>query len=117
MKLSDIKGERAIGVLADLIDPIVSITKDEEFKKAIQTDKMEGIKYLLKHHSTTVIIILAVLNEEDPETYQPSLLEIPVMLLDFFNDPTVIELFGLQDQIMEKTSSGPVMENTEAPEA
>jgi len=117
MNLSKIKGERAIEVLADLIDPIATISQDMLFRTAIQTNRLEGIKYLLKNHKTTVLYILAILNEEDPETYQPNLLEIPVMLLDFFNDPTVSQLFGLQDQITEKTSSGPATENTEAPEA
>lgn len=117
MKLSDIKGEKAIEVLADLIDPFSIIAKDGVFKKKITEDRVEGIKYLLKNHSKTVIEILAIINGEDLESYAPNILALPVMLLDFFNDPTVTELFGLQSQTTDKTSSGSVTENTEAPEA
>lgn len=117
MKLSEIKGEKALEALANLIDPISIIAQDEQFKISIQKSRIEGIKHLLKNHKKAVIEILAILNEENPETYEPGLIEIPSMLLEFFSDPQVAELFGLQDQTTEKTSSGPVTENTEAPEA
>lgn len=116
MKLSDIKGEKAIEVIADLIDPFKKIASDGVFREKIASDRVEGVKYLLKHHSKTVIEILAVINEEDPQTYEPNVFALPVMLLDFFNDPMVSELFGFQSQTTDKTSSGSVTESTEAPE-
>ena len=117
MKLQDIKGEKALTVLADLIDPIKKLSEDAIFRKKIDTDRLKAIKYLLKEHSKTVIEILAILNDENPETYEPNILALPMMLYDFFNDPMVIDLFGLQSQTTEKTSSGSVTENTEAKKA
>ena len=115
MKLSEIKGKRALAVLADLIDPVSEIIKDENFKALLKTKEKASIaKYLLTNHDKNVIKILALVNNEDPETYEPNLLSLPLMLLDLMNDPDVINLFGSQDQTTEFASSGPAMENTEA---
>lgn len=115
MKISEIKGERALEVIADLIDPITEMVKDTGFKDTIDNgDRVAVAKYLLKNHSKNVLTVLALINEEDPDTYKPSLIAIPKMLLDLFNDPDVMSLFGLQDQNTELASSGPAMENTEA---
>ena len=117
MKLQDIKGERALTVLADLIDPIRELSGDAKFRKMLNGDKLEAVKYLLKNHTKTIITVLAILDGKNPNTYEPNLLTLPVMLLDFFNDPTVIELFGLQSQTDQSASSGSVTENTEAKKA
>lgn len=115
MKLSEIKGEKAMEVLADLIDPIKELATDKQFKEKISAgDKLEAIKYLLKNQSKTIVTVLAVINGEDPDKYEPNLLTLPVTLMDFFNDPMVMDLFGLQSQTPEKTSSGSATENTEA---
>ena len=116
MNLSEIKGEKALNALADLIKPLGSIAKDPTFRRLIEVDRLEAIEYLLRNHQKTVITILAVLNQEDPETYEPDIFSLPVMLYEFFNDETVTKLFGLQSQSTEKTSSGSVMESTEAAE-
>jgi len=115
MKLSEIKGKEALTVLADLIDPVSEIIKDEKFKALLKTKEKGSIaKYLLTNHDKNVIKILALVNGEDPETYEPNLLSLPLMLLDLMNDPDVINLFGSQDQTKESASSGPATENTEA---
>jgi len=117
MKLSEIKGERALEVLADLIEPIKILATDEKFRTELSKDKLSGIKYLLKNQSKTIITVLAIVNGEDPETYEPNLLTLPMTLIEFFNDPSIMELFGLQSQTSEKTSSGSVTVNTEASKA
>lgn len=118
MKISEIKGERALEVVADLIDPISVIIADEKVKEAFNSgNKANAAKYLLKNHKKSCLTILALLNGEEPETYEPSLLQLPRMLLDLFEDPDVMSLFGLQTQSMELASSGSATENTEAPEA
>lgn len=115
MKLSEIKGARALTVLADLIDPMSEIIQDEQFKALLKTkEKAKIAKYLLTNHNTNVIKVLALINGEDPATYEPSLLSLPLMLIELMNDPDVINLFGSQDQTTESASSGPAMENTEA---
>ena len=117
MKLSEIKGEHALEVIADLIDPISKLLKDEKFKKKIQGgNKLDAIKYLLKNHPKNVIEIFAIINDKDPETYAPNLIELPMMLMDLINDPDVMSLFGSQDQNTQLASSGPATGNTEARE-
>lgn len=116
MKLSDYKGEDALEVLADLIEPAAEIFGDKEFARLYKTNKMDAVKFALKNKGKAVITILAVLDREDPETYQPGLLVIPTRLLEILNDPELVSLFTSQAQNAEKTSSGPAMENTEATE-
>lgn len=117
MKLSEIKGERALEVLADLIDPIAEMVQDEGFKEVARAgDKMGVVKYLLKSHGKNVIKVLALINGENPDTYEPTLVQLPIMVLELFEDPDVTRLFGLQSQTEQLASSGSVTENIEASE-
>ena len=116
MRLVDYKGEDALELLADLIEPATEIFGDKEFSRLFKIKRIDAVKYALKKKRKEVITILAVLDREDPENYQPGLLTIPVRLLEILNDPDLVSLFTLQAQSVEKTSSGPVMENTEAKE-
>ena len=114
MKLSDIKGEQALDILADLIDPVSEIAQDEKVVALIRTGKrLDAVKVLLKDHKKTVMEILAYLNGEGPKTYSPSLLSLPVMVLNILNDPELADLFTPGDEV---TSSGSHTESTEAEE-
>ena len=117
MKLSDYRGEDALDILADLLEPSAEIFGDKEFAKVYKTQtRLAAVKYALKNHKKPVIQILAILDGEDPETYSPGLMTLPLRLLEILNDPELVSLFTLQEQSADKTSSGPVMENTEATE-
>lgn len=117
MKLSEIKGERALAVIADLIDPVGEMVQDKGFKAVIDSgDKLAVVKYLLKSHSKNVIKVLALINDEDPETYEPTLIQLPMMVMELFEDPDVMRLFGLRSQNTELASSGSATVNTEANE-
>lgn len=115
MKLSEIKGEKALEVVADLIDPITLILADNEFIELYKSNKPKilVVKKLLKTHQKETLTILALLNDEDPETYKPSIVELPKMLLDIFNDEELKSLFTLQTQKMEGEFSGSATESTE----
>lgn len=117
MRISDIKGEKALDVIADLLDPVAEISTDNEVRTLLGTgkaaDRKKAIKLGIKNHKKAVITMLAVLNDKDPETYEPSIYALPMMLLDILNDPEVKTLFGLQEQTSDGISSGPVQENTE----
>ena len=104
MKLSEIKGERALDVLADLIDPVAEIFGDKEISAALQSGKApaKAIKLALKNHKRAVLDMMAAIDGEDPATYQPSLFVLPKRLLDLLNDPEVQQLFSSQ----ETTSGG-----------
>jgi hypothetical protein len=117
MKLSDIKGEQALEAMANLIDPISEIAQDKILVGLIRArNKIEAIKLGLRKHQKSILAILAILNQQDVETYEPSLAEIPIMLLDLLNDTELANLFTSQVETMEKTSTTPAMENTGASE-
>lgn len=118
MRLSDIKGEQALDVLADLLEPIVSLAKDSELNELLTKDRTEAAKVALKMHKHEVITIMAVLDGETPEEYvkKISLLTLPVRLVELFNDPELVELFQSQGQSTDQTSSGSATVNTEVEE-
>lgn len=115
MKLSEFKGEEAMLILAELIDPASEIIKDERIKqiKANNGQMSDVIKILLKDHAKPVLKILALLNREDPETYSPSLIELPSMLVELLKDEELMSVFHLRslNEVGEPLTSA--SENTE----
>lgn len=103
MKLSEIKGEQAIDALAELIEPAALIFADEDIKNSAKAGEPKLIlaKKILKGHKAEVIKILAILDGEDPATYEVNLLTLPVKLLEILNDPEVSSLFTSQSQMTE----------------
>lgn len=88
MRLSDVRGERTLDVIADLINPIAEIASDEEAVALFRREKVpEGVEprdffvkrarkaapALLKGHKQQVIQILAAIEGTDPEEYAESL--------------------------------------------
>lgn len=82
MKLSDIKGERTLEVVADIIEPLTCIATDEEVRAALSgcNDKTKAVKgiskvaaTIAKKHSNEAIEILAAIEGVDPEEYAASL--------------------------------------------
>ena len=113
-KLSEITGEDALNVLADVLDPMIQVSTDEEFVDACRKrDKSKAIKCLLKNHSKEVLTVLAILDGADVENYNPSIVRIPALLVELFNDPDIVSLFTFRDTV---TSSGSATESTEATE-
>lgn len=114
MKLSEIKGEKAIEVIAEIIEPATEILADPKVKLAARAKKIPtAVALALKNHPKAVLHLLAALDGEDPETYKPSLVEIPKNLLELFNDPELASLFTYSDQTEAAESPGPQSENTE----
>ena len=103
MKLSEIKGDRALDVLADIMEPLARILTDEEITKTANNGepKLLLAKKILKGHKKEVIEILAILDGEKPETYEVNLLTLPVKLVEILNDPEIGNLFTLQGQKTE----------------
>lgn len=88
MKLSDIKGDRVLDVIADIIDPIANMVQDKDvaamFKREAVPDGMEardffakrmckGLPVLLKSHKADIIAIMAAIEGVTPEQYAASL--------------------------------------------
>ena len=118
--LADVKGDAALDLVADLIDPVTEIMSDPVVAAAYRgTEKEPGskakaIKVAIKTHKKAITTILALMDEEDPKTYEPSAMVIPVRLLQILNDPDMNSLFTLPDQSSEENTSGSVSENTKA---
>lgn len=117
-KLSEIQNEDALDVIADIIDPVIEICKDEELKKLMENEKTknEAIKAAIKNHKKSVLTILAVLDGEPIETYKVNLIQLPLKLLELFNDPDMLDFFRSQGLMNSDTSSGSATENTEETE-
>lgn len=124
MKLSEIKGTDAIDVIADILDPITVIMADKEIQAiAKQTPRPPAIviaKTILKNQKAAILEILARLNGEDPETFNPSLIKLPFMLMELIKeiskDEDLASLFHGQPQMSSSVPSGAVMPTTEETE-
>lgn len=129
MRLSDIKGDRVIDVVADLIDPVASIALDESvtlFKREKAPDGMtakdfaiqklrKGAPVLLKTHKADVVAILAAIKGVTPEEYTDGL-NMLTLLQDFvelLTDSEFLDLFTSAAQTGQP--SGSASETTAAP--
>ena len=115
MRLSDYKGDEALDVLADLIDPIAEIASDREVLDILAHGKkrLDAIKIMLKNHKRSVIQVLAALDREDPDTYKVSVLTLPLKLMELLNDPEVQSLFTSAEPTADATPSGSASESRE----
>ena len=95
MKLSEVKGEKAIEMFADLLEPVSKILSDEEVAESIKNDepKMQIIKKMLKKHSAEVVEMLAILDDVPVEEYEVNFVTLPSKLIELFNDEAVTQLF------------------------
>lgn len=123
MRLSDFKGEEALDVLAEIIEPLTFIIADKEIQELSKSKGIPKIKFVkpaLKNHKEEVILILATLQKQTVEEYKKtlSLVTLPLQMLEFLNDPEIEKLFFSQGQSLQTQSvnSGSATENTEAEE-
>ena len=113
MKLSEVKGEAAIDMLADLIEPAGEIMGDPNVADAYRNkSRLAAVKVAIKNHKKAVIEILAVLDGIPVEEYDPNMFSLPVKLLEILNDKELAQLFTLQGQTGDATSSVSASENT-----
>lgn len=123
MKLSDYKGEEALDVLADIIEPLALILADKDIGELASkkgTPVLAFVKPILKNHKKEIIQILARLENETVEEYTPkiSIFTLPMQIVDLINDPQVQSLFLSQEQnpVTLSASSSPATETIEAKE-
>lgn len=96
MKLSDIKGDRVLDVIADIIDPIANMVQDKDvaamFKREAVPEGMDardffakrmckGLPVLLKRHKADIIAVMAAIEGVTPEQYAASL-DFPKLFTD-----------------------------------
>lgn len=94
-KLSDIKGEESIDVLAEILVPIVDIANDEEVRSAMEKNVAACASVALKKHKGEIIDILTVIDGRSKEEMLEELdmLTLPTMLIEILAQPTVQHLF------------------------
>ena len=130
MKLSDVKGERTIEVIAEIIDPIANIAEDEEasamFKREKLPDGMTAKKFLtrrvrkslpvlLKGHKADIIAILSAIEGVDAEEYASALNLVKLVkdCADLLTDEAFMQLFI---SAQSENNSGSAQESIEAHE-
>lgn len=115
-KLSDYKGEDAIDLWADLLEPISAITSDREIaviakainqKLCLRKRSLNGIKEATE-------ILLAI--DDTPINAINIVLRLISLINEISEYDEIMDFFALQGQKTEGGSSGSVMENTEASE-
>ena len=127
MKLSQIRGDRVLEVIAELIDPIANIATDKEAIEMFSRAKLpegadpnefllkrikKSAPYLLKTHKADIVAILAAVDGSSYEDYAKKL-TIVKLLQDFtelLNDEDFRALFF---SAQNGSGSGSVLVNTE----
>ena len=129
MRLSDIKGDRTLDVIAEIIDPVANIAEDEEssamFKREKLPDGMTAKKFLMKRvrkslpvllkgHKADIIAILSAIEGVSAEEYNGSLNLVKLVkdCTDLLTDEAFMELFI---SAQSETKSGSARESIEAP--
>lgn len=116
-KLTEIKGDDALELIADMLEPATEIMSDENVKNAFYKKNLgAAIKVSIKEHKKAVKLILALLNGKDVEKYNPSVAEIVKGAMDISNDEALVDLFTLPNQTLEENTSGSASENVEGEE-
>lgn len=110
MKLSDIKGEQVLDVLAEIIVPVTNIALDESaaaiFKKAELPEGESRTKFalkriqknipaLIKGHKDDLIKIMALISQQSEEEYKKGLNMASFVhdLTDLLSDEEFVKLF------------------------
>ena len=130
MRLSDIKGDRTLDVIAEIIDPIANIADDEEasamFKREKIPDGMTAKKFLMKRvrkslpallkgHKADIIAILSAIEGVNAEEYAGALNLVKLVkdCTDLLTDEAFMQLFI---SAQSETNSGSARESIKGPE-
>lgn len=127
MRLSDIKGERAIEVIGELIDPIANIAEDKEASTLFRREKLpdgidakafvvsrlrKGLPVLLKNHKGDIVTILAAIEGVTPAEYAATL-DLGKVFKDLTELLTDKEFMAFFTSEQSEKSSGSVTANSE----
>lgn len=131
MKLSDIKGDRVLDVIADIIDPIATMVQDKDvaamFKREAVPDGMEardffakrmckGLPVLLKSHKADIIAIMAAIEGVTPKQYVASL-DFPKLFTDVMElvtDDAFLNFLSSSETGKGADAPGSALESSEA---
>lgn len=129
MKLSDVKGDRTLDVIADLIDPIANIAQDKDVAKMFKREKVPegmeaneffaqrmhaGMPALLRGHKQDIIKILATIEGVTPEEYAEgmNLMKLIRDFMEFVTDETFLGFLASSPTEKGKDAPGDVSAST-----
>lgn len=116
MKATKITGLEAYDVLADLLVPIEELShNDEVMAEFKEKNYLKALIIALRTNKKEINTILAVLDGQDPETFEPNVFTLPKQLVSLANDPDVISLFQFSS-LDAAAPSGDATEITEEEE-
>lgn len=130
MRLSDIKGDRTLEVIAEIIDPIANIAEDEAASAMFKREKLpegmtankflmkrarKSLPVLLKGHKADIIAILSAIEGISAEEYSGTLnlVKLTKDCIDLLTDEVFMQLFI---SAQSENNSGSAQESIEAPE-
>lgn len=114
-KLSDYKGDEAIELWADLLEPLTVILGDKKVQNVIQSGqpKLLIAKEILKSHKKEATDILLLIDPE-PINGLNIILRLVALLTDIGQNDEIKSFFGYAEQVKtDSESGGSVTENTE----
>ena len=116
MTLSEVRGEAALELLADVMEPASVILDDAEVRDAFRVGKnrIRTAAIVLKRHKKEMLEILAAVNMTPIEDYRPNPYEVMKSTISVLSDPGLTDFFGSQVPKKAVESSGPASESTEA---
>lgn len=94
-KLSEIKGEEALDVLAEILEPIVTIANDDEVRAGFETNIAKCVAVALKKYKKEILQIFASVNGKSVEETceEIDILSLPTYIIEILNEPEIQSLF------------------------
>ena len=115
MKITDFKGEEALDLLVNIMEPVTIIFADKAVRDAYKSQpKLQLVKTVLKSHMAEVLEIMAMLNGMSADEYKAAI-TIPGLIrqvLELINDKELQSFLESQAAETESTASGLPTENT-----
>ena len=114
MIISEIRGEAAVNLLADLIEPVTAIATDKaitELRNGGETSAVQVAKVAVKRHASDVVEILAACNGVKKEDYNGNIIDILHEFVELINDEEIMNFFGFVWQTAEGKTSGSATES------
>ena len=125
MKITEYKGEDAIDLLADIMEPAGEIIGDPKVEELFTTSGINVglltrglIKHILKNHKKALLQIMARLENVPYDEYVKTvnIFTLPKKALEMLDDKELMDFFVSQGLKKGGVSFGSVMENTEVTE-
>lgn len=114
-KLSDYKGDEALELWADLLDPLTAILTDNKIKNVVQSGKpkIAIAKEILKEHKSEAVEILTRIDPE-PVDGLNIVLRLINLITEIGQSDEIKSFFAYAEQVeMDNGSSGSPTENIE----